>query len=149
MTDTALTLPRGDAVNHPRHYQGRGGVEAIDVIESVAGLEGHASNAIKYILRHAAKGRPKEDLEKARWYVRRLLRNTPRIAKRHVSTLMCERALRGFDSLIVDEQATDAGEAFMCVAYAINARAEDRYRAYLRQAEAALTRAIEQVERPL
>lgn len=62
-----------DAVNHPSHYI-RGGVECIDHIEkSLRGsYKGYLlGNAIKYIWRHDAKGKPIEDLNKARWYLNR------------------------------------------------------------------------------
>lgn len=61
-----------DAVHNPAHYQGAGGIEAIDVIEAQFGLTFHLATAMKYILRHRRKGRPAQDLAKARWYVNRV-----------------------------------------------------------------------------
>lgn len=58
-----------DAVNHPPHYT-QSDIEPIDVIESW-GLGFHLGNALKYIARCDHKGRPVEDLEKARWYLDR------------------------------------------------------------------------------
>lgn len=60
-----------EAVNHPAHYQA-GGLEVIDIIE-LWGLDANFNlgNALKYILRHKAKGRPAEDLAKAQWYLKR------------------------------------------------------------------------------
>lgn len=66
-----------DSVNHPNHYQGENGMEALDVIYAFTkGLDGGeafcAGNAIKYILRwHKKNGI--EDLEKARWYISQLI----------------------------------------------------------------------------
>jgi len=60
-----------DMVNHPPHYK-RGGLEVIDIIEAF-NLPYHLGNVIKYILRHDAKGKPTEDLEKALWYLNRYL----------------------------------------------------------------------------
>lgn len=57
------------AVDHPKHYQGATGIEAIDVIEGF-GLNFHTGNAVKYILRHRNKGGI-EDLQKAVWYLQR------------------------------------------------------------------------------
>ena len=55
-------------VSHPSHYNQ--GIEAIDIIESW-GLNFSLGNAIKYILRSPYKGKQREDLEKARWYIDR------------------------------------------------------------------------------
>lgn len=59
-----------DIVNHPPHYKSASGIESIDVIEGF-GLNFHLGNVIKYILRHNKKGKPLEDLKKARWYLDR------------------------------------------------------------------------------
>ena len=70
-----LCIPakREDNVNHPEHYN-KGDIECIDAIE--AAVEDFASycqgNALKYLYRHAYKGNPVEDLEKAIWYIERL-----------------------------------------------------------------------------
>ena len=58
-----------ETVNHPDHYQGDG-LEVIDVIEGFQ-LGFSLGNAVKYILRHKTKGKPLEDLKKARWYLDR------------------------------------------------------------------------------
>lgn len=60
-----------DPVNHPDHYT-KGECEVIDVIESWK-LGFHAGNVVKYIARYRHKGSPIEDLEKARWYLDRLI----------------------------------------------------------------------------
>lgn len=65
-----------DNVNHPAHYT-QGGVECIDAIEAaVTGLQGIEAvctgNAIKYLWRWKQKNGV-EDLEKARWYIDRLI----------------------------------------------------------------------------
>jgi hypothetical protein len=58
-----------DLVNHPPHYTASS-IEPIDVIEAW-GLGFHLGSALKYIARCELKGRPIEDLEKARWYLDR------------------------------------------------------------------------------
>lgn len=58
-----------DAVDHPSHYN-HGTIEVIDVIEDW-GCGFNDGNAIKYLARHRHKGRPLEDLKKARWYLER------------------------------------------------------------------------------
>lgn len=66
-----------DQVDHPAYYN-TGSVECIDAIEAV--LEGHLSGMeafltgqiIKYVWRWKNKG-GQQDLEKAAWYLRRLL----------------------------------------------------------------------------
>lgn len=66
---------RKEKVDHPAHYQSEAGIEVIDVIEAF-GLGFHAGNAVKYILRAGKKGAAVTDLEKARWYIDRLIEQT-------------------------------------------------------------------------
>ena len=56
-------------VNHPKHYN-QGKFEVIDVIEDWK-LGFHLGNAIKYIARANHKGKTKEDIDKAIWYLER------------------------------------------------------------------------------
>ena len=64
-----------DNVNSPPHYN-NGGIECIDYIDQQLGendiyyLEG---TIMKYLHRWKYKNKPKEDLEKARWYLDRLI----------------------------------------------------------------------------
>lgn len=60
-------------INHPDHYN-HGDIEVIDVIEDWD-LGFHLGNAIKYIARAEHKGKEKEDLEKAKWYLQRYIDN--------------------------------------------------------------------------
>jgi hypothetical protein len=60
---------QNDPVNHPAHYK-VGGIETIDFIEA-KGLSYNLGNVIKYVTRAGYKGDPKQDLEKARWYLTR------------------------------------------------------------------------------
>jgi hypothetical protein len=58
-----------DPVNHPAHYTGHpSGIEVIQITEHMNFCLG---NAVKYILRCDAKGKPVEDLRKAVWYLER------------------------------------------------------------------------------
>jgi len=74
-----------DLVNHPPHYN-KGGMEVIEVIELVTGggtggkrtgdqgFVGYLlGNILKYLLRFEHKGKPIEDLKKARWYFDKLI----------------------------------------------------------------------------
>ena len=65
----------GDNVNHPDHYT-FGDIECIDAIHAALGDVGFVSycegNAIKYLWRHRFKG-GRESLEKARWYIDRMI----------------------------------------------------------------------------
>lgn len=74
----AEILHRNDPVNHPSHYQLHGGMEVIDIIEAVTwdlpANEAYAiGNAIKYICRYRNKGKPIQDLDKAKWYLNRAI----------------------------------------------------------------------------
>lgn len=65
-----LLKTKEDKVNNPSHYQGKFGLEAIDVVRNFAGnltaVQGfYWGNAIKYLLRFQGKN-GLEDLKKAR-----------------------------------------------------------------------------------
>lgn len=65
-----------DSVNHPDHYGGEGNqYEAIKVIEDW-GLGFNLGNVVKYIARCDLKGKKKEDLAKAIWYLKREFENS-------------------------------------------------------------------------
>ena len=70
-------IPNDSAVDSPPHYK-QGNMECIDAIrgmlthdEYIGYLRG---NALKYNWRFRHKGKPIEDLRKARWYEERLIR---------------------------------------------------------------------------
>lgn len=70
-----------DPVNRPSHYTA-GGVECIDAIDSaVSGLTGfeavYTAQVLKYIWRWKRKNGV-EDLQKARWYLDRLIEKAGR-----------------------------------------------------------------------
>ena len=77
----ALASPvRAEVVDHPAHYNAFGPIEEdgtakfepIKVIEAWGlGPEFCIENALKYIARAPHKGRPIEDLKKAKWYLDR------------------------------------------------------------------------------
>lgn len=61
-----------NAVEHPKHYNA-GKIEVIDVIEDWS-LGFHEGNVVKYIARAKHKGSELEDLQKAVWYLNRLIK---------------------------------------------------------------------------
>jgi len=65
-----------DPVNRPAHYN-LGGVECIDYIKQVLGKEGFIAycqgNMIKYQHRYRYKNKPVEDMQKAQYYLNRML----------------------------------------------------------------------------
>lgn len=71
--------PEEDLVNHPNHYTS-GGIECIDAIaasmtpiEYAGFLKGQV---LKYVWRYRLKGKPVQDLKKARFYLDRLIQLT-------------------------------------------------------------------------
>ncbi len=61
------------AVNHPAHYGGKDNpYEAIKVIEAW-GLGFHVGNVVKYLSRAGKKDSRIQDLEKAKWYLDRII----------------------------------------------------------------------------
>ena len=77
-TKCGLVEPADDAVSHPSHYTA-GAVECIDALESMAtGYLNPAQAAlawqtVKYIWRSPLKENQLQDLEKARFYLDRLI----------------------------------------------------------------------------
>jgi hypothetical protein len=67
-----------DPVNHPVHYT-NGRFEVIDIIEDAVRhapdpvTGGLQWQALKYVLRMWGKGNPKQDAQKAMWYLNRLV----------------------------------------------------------------------------
>ena len=65
-----------DMVNHPEHYN-QSSIECIDAIQAALGVEGFRlycqGNAMKYLWRHAYKGKAVEDLRKAQWYINQII----------------------------------------------------------------------------
>jgi hypothetical protein len=72
----ALNADVVDVVNSPPHYK-TGGIEAIEGIEASMGPEAFAGylkgSVTKYLWRYEKKGKPLEDLKKARWFLDRLI----------------------------------------------------------------------------
>ena len=67
-----------DPVNSPKHYtDSHPGMECIDLTADTSFCLG---NAVKYLWRYKAKGRIIEDLEKARWYLCRVIDHDEKIA---------------------------------------------------------------------
>ena len=66
-----------DIVNSPLHYL-KGKKETIDVIQDcMTDDEYHGylkGNVLKYVSRYKFKGEPLEDLQKAQWYLNKLIR---------------------------------------------------------------------------
>jgi hypothetical protein len=72
LTDCRKIEKEFDPVNSPSHYN-QGGVECIDYVRQVLGDDGFRAYCLgavmKYIHRHEYKGKPKEDLRKAQYYL--------------------------------------------------------------------------------
>lgn len=68
-----------DDVNSPAHYQGDHGIECIQAISAQMSDEEYLGylrgNVVKYVWRYQQKG-GRQSLEKARWYLDRLIEVT-------------------------------------------------------------------------
>lgn len=66
-----------DPVNHPQHYQGKGGLEVLDVIEAFTdGLNGIEATDTGNIIKYACRWKRKngiEDLKKLVYYANHLI----------------------------------------------------------------------------
>ena len=75
-TSVTPHIVRYDPVAKPKHYNQDNNIECIDAIEACIGknfpsyLQG---NVLKYLWRYEYKGKPVEDLEKAKWYLEKLI----------------------------------------------------------------------------
>ena len=71
-----LTSDDVDMVNSPDHYN-YAGIECIDAIRAATGEEGYQyylqGNIMKYLWRFDYKDKPLEDLQKAKWYLDKLI----------------------------------------------------------------------------
>nr|DAG59455.1 MAG TPA: nucelotide kinase [Caudoviricetes sp.] len=76
MNDMKCDMKSNDPVNHPDHYT-QGGKEVIEIIQEVCSIDefvGYCKgNILKYLARRNFKGFYKQDLQKADWYLDRLL----------------------------------------------------------------------------
>lgn len=74
-----LNISDEDPVNHPNHYTS-GGIECIDAIKASMTPIEYAGflkgQVLKYAWRYRLKGKPVEDLKKARFYLDRLIQET-------------------------------------------------------------------------
>ena len=68
-----------DDVNNPEHYKGDHGIECIQAISAQLSQEEYEGylrgNVVKYVWRYRQKG-GKQSLQKARWYLDRLIEVT-------------------------------------------------------------------------
>lgn len=75
-----VPLARTDDVNHPPHYTQ--GIECIEYIES-HDMNYNEGNVIKYVTRYKYKGTPLKDLQKAQWYLNRVIKSLERQGETH------------------------------------------------------------------
>ena len=62
----------GDPVNHPTHYT-QGTIECIEYLQSAHSTDPLAWQVVKYLHRYRLKGTPVQDLQKAEFYLKRLI----------------------------------------------------------------------------
>ena len=85
---------QGEQVFHPNHYN-QGNIEVIDVIEGL-GLGFHEGTIVKYVARARYKNNMIQDLEKARWYLNRLIA----VTKREVGLPLTEEEVKLFRTYV-------------------------------------------------
>ena len=66
-----MAVEKKELVNHPKHYR-PGTYEVIKVIEAWD-LNFNIGNAVKYLGRLGKKDKPKQEIQKAIWYLQREL----------------------------------------------------------------------------
>ena len=80
-----MTLEPSDPIHRPAHYT-FSRIEVIDVIEAWR-LSFCLGNVVKYVARADHKGRPLEDLKKARWYLDREIQRREQSAHDEASSV--------------------------------------------------------------
>jgi len=65
-----------DPVERPSHYTNKQ-IEVIDYIDDTVPdcYSFYFGNALKYLSRHLNKGKPKQDLQKCIWYIKRMIKD--------------------------------------------------------------------------
>lgn len=64
----STTTVEYDPVNKPKHYNDHPSL--VECIRVTRAMSFDLGNAFKYVFRHGDKGKPIEDLNKARWYLK-------------------------------------------------------------------------------
>lgn len=102
-TRAAEGLPkarRSDAVVHPSHYNMYDGIEIVDLAEQMNFNKG---NAVKYITRAEFKGKEIEDLEKARYYLKKEIKRIKRAEKKAAKAKAQEEAQQAMANYAVSD----------------------------------------------
>lgn len=60
-------------VNHPKHYTAMSTAITIEPHDLLRDFDFYLGNCFKYLFRYKNKGNPKQDLEKALWYLNHFL----------------------------------------------------------------------------
>ena len=68
-----------DLINHPPHYT-KGGIDTFDFIKAKE-LTYAEGNVIKYVVRSRHKGNRLDDLQKAKWYLEKLIVEAEKLIK--------------------------------------------------------------------
>ncbi len=101
-----------DMVNHPKHYtSSKSGVEVIEVTRY---LTGSLSNAWKYCCRYNYKGTPKQDLNKAIFYLNDFKKN-PAISAYTCTDEQCKKLLENMDKFISVEESEEIKGAMLLI----------------------------------
>lgn len=85
-----------DLINHPSHYT-EGGIETIEILKAKLTPDQFygfcVGNAIKYLTRAQHKSALLPDLEKARWYLDRLISGLCRVCWEQTPNCACHRLI--------------------------------------------------------
>lgn len=131
-----------DPVNRPQHYTSHeSGVECIEITRR---LPFSLGNAFKYVFRHRFKGKYKEDIEKAVWYLNDCIQNM----EGSYPDYSQERSK--IATVIGKGNQSEEGSFFRCLSSALtmmSAGRVDEAKEYLVLAKSALTRILALVTR--
>lgn len=104
-----------DNVNHPSHYVSHpSGIETINITRE---FEFALGNAWKYLMRFRYKGKPKEDLEKAVWYMNDYMNHRDLYAKFTVKHDLCktEELINNARKVIAAEKIPEVKHAMRAI----------------------------------
>ena len=113
--DNAKAKEEFDNVNHPSHYVSHpSGVETINITRE---FEFALGNAWKYLMRFRYKGKPKEDLEKAVWYMNDYMNHRDLYAEFSVKHDLCktEELINNARKVIAAEKIPEVKHAMRAI----------------------------------
>ena len=86
-------MKTNDLVNSPKHYENMASTTVIQPHELLRDFDFYLGNCFKYLFRYKNKGNPRQDLEKAQWYLNHFLYYATKKQYKNYKHILSERNL--------------------------------------------------------